>query len=523
MNLTDFYFLCAFAVILVIYYIVPGKCQWGVILVSSIAFYLLNGHPLLILYPVLSVTVTYISALCIRKSGSAAGKKKAFIAGIAFLLCVMILVKALKYFFESGLINLSSDDGFGIAELLVPLGLSYYTFSLIGYIADVYNGITEHNISFLKLLAFGMYFPALISGPIMQFRTLAEDFYSEHKFEPENIAFGAQRMLWGFFKKLVIAQRLAPAVSVMFNDFNTFCGRDVAWAVLLFTIQLYTDFSGLMDIVLGISQCLGITLPENFNTPFFSQSVSEYWRRWHITLGAWFREYVFYPLLRSKPHTAFSKLLKDKAGKKAGKQLSTFAAMFVLWLTVGLWHGGKLTFVIGSGLLQWIYIMLEESLKSPFDSLWKKIHINSNTAILKFIRIIRTFILINFGNLFFRSASVPAAFNAIRSFITGDGGILGFIFETLENELPGRGIRALSDNTLVNLTYIDMGILAFSILVLFAADLYKYRTGNMIREKIASQNICLRMIIWLVCAIFVILLAVYGPGFSSSEFIYQGF
>ncbi len=147
-------------------------------------------------------------------------------------------------------------------------------------------------------------------------------------------------MVWGFFKKLVIAERLGVLVNTVYGSYETYDGLYIWVATACYAFQLYTDFSGCMDIVLGMSESLGIVLPENFRTPFFSKSVAEYWRRWHITLGVWMKDYVFYPLLRSKLFTELNKALKEKCGKKRGKQYATFAAMFVLWLTVGIWHGG---------------------------------------------------------------------------------------------------------------------------------------------------------------------------------------
>ena len=511
MNLTDFYFLCAFAVILVIYYLVPGKCQWGVILVSSIAYYLLSGHPVLILYPVMSVVICYASTRFITENEEPKKKKAALIITIILLLAVLITLKYLRF------INVS--------ELLIPLGLSYYTFTLIGYVTDVYNGITEPQGNMLKLLAFGMYFPALVSGPIMQYREISKTFYDRHEFDLKELTYGFQRMLWGFFKKLVIADRLNDVVSVMFADPNTFSGRNVFWAILLFTIQLYSDFSGLMDIVLGISQCLGITLPENFKLPFWAPTVSEYWRRWHVTLGAWFREYVFYPMLRTKAFAGLQTTLKNRLGKKSGKQLSTFAAMFVLWLTVGLWHGGKLTYVLGSGLLHWLFIVLEESFKDPFARLWNRMKVDPDSTWLKCVRVVRTFLLVNLGNAFFRSASVPAAFKMLKSGFRNLGSetIMPWLVRNLLEGMSERGIRAVSDSTILSLNYIDLGIMTFGILVMLVISIIKAKTGTDVRDRIARHNIAFRYALWMAFLFFVILTANYGPEYSSAEFIYQGF
>ncbi len=509
MNLTDFYFLCAFAVILVIYYVIPHQYQWCVILVSSIAYYLAGGHPVLILYPLISVIVSWGSARAISGTEDPKKKKTFFVISIIALLAVLILLKYLKFT--------------GIEGLLVPLGLSYYTFTLIGYIADVYNGITEPEENLFKLITFGMYFPALVSGPIMQYRVVSGSFFEEHDFNLDKVKYGLIRMLWGFFKKLVVAQRLSTVVAVMFADPNSFGGRNVWLSVLLFTFQLYSDFSGLMDIVLGISECFGIKFPENFDTPFFARTISEYWRRWHITLGVWFKEYVFYPVLRTKPYRNLQNALVKRLGKKTGKKIATFAGMFVLWLTVGLWHGGNPTYIIGSGLLHWLYIVLEESLEGPFTALWKKLKIDPKSKVLEVIRVIRTFVLVNIGNLFFRSKSVAAAIYMIRMSFSGDGSVIPWMASELKNGLGERGIRAVSDVTLLGISYINLFIALAGIVVLMAADLYKRITGKSVRDALAKLKTPVRYVICFGFLFMVILLAEYGPGYSSAEFIYQGF
>ena len=509
MNFTDFYFLCAFAVILVVYYTVPGKYQWGIIFVSNIIYYLLSGNPVLIIYPLLSITVVYICTRLITATEKVSRRKAVLVIGIILLLSVLIILKYLRF------INIS--------ELLIPLGLSYYTFTLIGYMVDVYNGISKLQKNPLKLLAFGMYFPALVSGPIMQYREISESFFAKHAFDPKRVIYGLLRMLWGFFKKLIISERLGVIVSVMFSDPNTFGGFNVFIAILLFTIQLYSDFSGLMDIVLGMSQALGIFLPENFNAPFLAPTISEYWRRWHITLGLWFREYVFYPILRTKAYTSMQTKLKSKLGKRAGKQISTFIAMFILWLLVGLWHGGKMTFVLGSGLLHWFFIVMEESLKSPFSKLWQRLNINSDCKTLQFIRIIRTFLLVNIGNAFFRSASVTDALRMFRKSVNGSESIIPYLAGTLMKGLSERGIRAFSDVTIIGWNYVELGILIFSIILMLVVSLISILTKTDMRDRIARHTIPVRYTIWMLFLFFVILTAQYGPEYSSAEFIYQGF
>lgn len=565
MNLTDFCFLCFFILAVILYYLVPRKIQWGVILVGSIAFCLASGHPILILYPLISTILVYAMARLISqpdakeaaedvsegrsaKSDEVAPKLRARVCLIIGIVALIVILVALKYLrFILGFVNENASDA--LSGLLIPLGLSYYTFTLISYLVDVYNGIAKPETNLLKFMAFGLYAPTFVSGPIMQYRNVSESFYAEHRFDMDTIARGAQRMLWGFCKKLVIAERLSVIVATVYDDPATFCGRYVWLAIICFTLQLYADFSGLMDIVLGISQCFGIVLPENFDTPFFSRSIAELWRRWHMTLGVWFKEYLFYPLLRTRIHTGLQEKLKKaftteatdsseskaaaKKATKRAKRISTYIAMFVLWLTIGLWHGANLTFVIGSGLLQWVYIVLEETFETPFKKLWERIHVDPSNKFLEAVRIVRTFLLFAFSMTFFRAASVGEAIRllgcglksasgaAASAATPTTGSVSVSVIRDLAAGFSEQGIRVMNDVSVLGLSYADLIIVMVSLILLLAVDILKTKCD--VREAIASRPIVLRFIIWLALLFYVILLGQYGPGYSAAEFIYQGF
>ncbi|SCY06987.1 D-alanyl-lipoteichoic acid acyltransferase DltB, MBOAT superfamily [Lachnospiraceae bacterium XBB2008] len=542
MNLTDFYFLCAFAIILAVYYLVPRAFQWGVLLVSSIAFYLVNGYPFLVLFPIVSTLVVYLCAGRIASCDAqtqSRSRRTAVTVGVIALLAILILLKYTKFIW----VKVSAYPEFMEAFLssLIPLGLSYYTFTLISYLVDVYNGIVVPEKNYLKLLTFGMYGPALVSGPIMQYREVGAGFFEAHSFSYESLTRGLQRMLWGFFKKLVIAERLSIVVAVVFDNPAGFGGIYVWGAIICFTIQLYADFSGLMDIVLGISQCFGLKLPENFDTPFFSKTIAELWRRWHMTLGTWCKEYIFYPQLRTGVHSKLTGRLEKmfgvdkptndpdspdskaavKKAKKKAKRFSTFAAMFVLWLIIGLWHGGSMTFVIGSGLLQWFYIVMEELLEEPFKKLWKSMKVDPDSKVLNVLRMIRTFLLFAFGMAFFRSPSVSYAIGMLGCGVRRHSAEVVGLFRGFTGAFSADGLRALKATSSFGLAYVDIFVLVFSLLILMLVDIAKTRTD--VRAYIAARPIVLRFIVWFALLFYVIILGQYGPGYSAAEFIYQGF
>ena len=514
MEITSFYFLCFFGVVLLLYYMLPvlagaGKddensknrgafCQWMVLLAASLLFYLLNGPFYLILYPIAAVLVTaFFTGRMVREEGQTK-RKQALLINLLFLFGLLVLMKYLRF----------GDTG----QMIVPIGMSFYTFTLAGYAIDLYNGIGKRQKNAFALMTFGMFFPLMVSGPILKYREQGDAFFSFHGLSYRNLTHGAQRMLYGFFKKLVIAERCALVANTVFDHHAQYAGGYILLGALMFTLQLYTDFSGCMDIVLGLSEMLGLTLPENFKTPFFSKSIPEYWRRWHITLGVFMREYVFYPLLRTDLFTRLQKSLRARFGKKAGKDLTTYAAMFILWLTVGLWHGGALKYVIGSGLLHWLYIVIGMA-TLPF---WKKVlpalHIPMEGKAADLFRILRTFLLVNIGNVFFRAGSAKA----------GAGMLIQSLRKT--SMIPyadAAGVTNTGSLLSFGLDAVEWGVLLMSLVILLTVSLLQEKGS--VRERIDTMRLPVRWMLYFGFLFYVILFGNYGPGYDAAAFIYQNF
>ena len=477
----------------------------------SVAYYLLSGNVMLILYPVVSVTACYAGIRMMSATSVENVKMRKGILALTVLVNMGILV-VLKYvnfgiYTIDGIARLfgSSEELIKSVDFLIPLGVSFYTFSLLGYVVDVYYGLAKPQKNYLKLMLYGMYFPAIISGPILKYREHGEQFFEPHAFDYVRVTRGLQRMVWGFFKKLVIAERLGMLVDTVYGGYTDYPGAYIWAATVCYAFQLYTDFSGCMDIVLGMSESLGIILPENFRTPFFAGSIAEYWRRWHITLGVWMKEYVFYPVMRTKFYTNLNRSWREKFGKKKGKQYATFAAMFILWLTVGIWHGGDWKFVIGSGLLHWFYIVMEELLAPPCARFMEKFHIDPKGRVVGIVRIVRTFFLVCIGDLFFRAASVEDAFAMLR-----------------------KAVSVWNPSVLLNGSLLELGPERIEAVIAAAAFLLLYLVSLMqqkgsVRERVARMPLPVRWMIWYALLFGVILFGCYGPGYSASEFIYQGF
>ena len=551
MEITSFYFFCFYAVLLLLYYILPKRLQLPLLLAAGAVFYASQNEfrdAWLLVFPAAAVLCTWF---CVKKmteaseaaagaaanaekgtstaagaaakaeSASAAAKaekarKKWLTINTAVLLGGLVILKYLRLIYasagageESRGVLFSGPVGEFLSRGSLPLGLSFYTFILLGYTIDVYNRIADPERSLLKTAVYGTYFPLMISGPITRYREDGKSLLAEHSFSYENLTHGLQRMLFGVFKKLVIAERCGKVAAVVFAEPQAYAGFGVWIGILAFTFQLYTDFSGCMDIVIGLSETLGIAVPENFRTPFFAKDISEYWRRWHITLGVWMKEYVFYPLLRTKLFTELGRKLRARFGRKTGKNLTTYAAMFVLWLTVGLWHGGELKYVIGSGLLHWFYIVFGMVTLPFWEKLFGMLHIPMKGRFADGFRILRTFFLVNIGNTFFRAASVPAALHTLR-----EGLRLG-------NALPQITGGLRSDELWIGLEPIEWIVLIVSLLILLTVSLLQQKGS--VREMIDRKVLPVRWLIWFALLFYTILLGEYGPGYSAAEFIYQGF
>lgn len=539
MSITSFYFLLFYAFVLLIYYIVPKKGQWVILLLASILYYLFSDNGFLIFYPLAAVLVCHLGVrrmVQVRERAKAqkeemssaenSGKspqkslwkslrkspewlcRQALVAVIVINVGVLFLLKYINF-------GINTVNGiasfFREGELLhglnwlVPLGISYYSLTLIGYVVDVYFEIAKPLKNPAKLALYGMFFPCMLSGPILKFREDGDQLYEPHPFDYVQVTRGMQRMLWGFFKVLVISERMGLIVDTIYGNYAQYPGLYIWIGTVAFAFQLYTNFSGGMDISLGIAQTFGLKLPENFERPFFSKTISEYWRRWHITLGVWMKEYVFYPILRSAMFTKLGKKLRARFGKKRGKQLTTFAGMFLLWFAVGIWHGGDWKYVIGSGLLHWAYIVCGELLEPVYAKGMAKLGIDPRAKWVDRLRVLRTFFLVNIGFVFFRADSVGAAFSMLKGAVS--------VFN------PG----ILIDGSIftLGLDWIEFTIAVVSLLMLLGVSLLQEKGS--VRERIGKKSLPVRWIIWYALLFYVILLGNYGPDYSAAEFIYQGF
>lgn len=401
----------------IIYWNVKGRYQWVVLLVLSLVFYCTYVAPVTFIYVLISTFTAYGAAIFFERSGS---ERRNRIVVVLALLVDMGILAVLKYtnlvirtwnFFGS----LGSDD-FSASPLVhwaAPLGISFFTLQIVSYLIDCYRGELQPERNPLKLLLFTCYFPMMISGPICRYGEMRDQLSTEHHFQYERATRGLKRMAFGAMKKMVVGNRILIVVNILDGDTARYDGAYIWLSAILYTVFLYADFSGCMDIVLGASEIFGIDMPENFRAPFLSRSTQEFWRRWHITLGAWLRDYVLNSLLKSRAFINMTKAIRKRYGKKAGRRIPAYLSMLVVWFAMGLWHGNSWKYILGEGMWFWLVIVLGMMFEDQNKKLMKLLHIDSKAGYWHAFQSVRTFLIASVGNFFFKAASMPDAIRRI--------------------------------------------------------------------------------------------------------------
>ncbi|MGL5989256.1 MBOAT family O-acyltransferase [Cetobacterium sp.] len=473
MNFNSINFLVFYTIITFIYFIIKPKYRWILLLLGSYYFYSYWSLKYTLLM-FLSTVITYCSGLLIEKTKY---KKISVLMSFLINLCVLFFFKYFNFFnsnLKSTLSLFDIDYNVNSLKIILPVGISFYTFQALSYTMDVYRGEIKAEKHFGRYALFVSYFPQLVAGPIERSQHLLPQLQKETKFDYNNLKTGLLLMLVGFFKKVVIADRAALLVNNVYGDLNNVPPISVIIASVFFSIQIYCDFSAYSDIARGASRILGIELMKNFDRPYYSKNISQFWRKWHISLGTWFREYLYIPLGGNK----VSKI----------KVLRNIAIVFVI---SGLWHGASWNFIIW-GALHGAYVILEIFLKNSKDKLLKFLRIKNGFK--DSLEIITTFCLVNFAWIFFRAESFEHSKKIISK-----------IFEIFTN-------FSFSFNFKMSLA--DLLILIFGILLL---EIYHYCQKNI--SKILNLPDYLRYSLYYTATLLTLLLGKYG----HSEFIYFQF
>ncbi|MBR6159335.1 MAG: MBOAT family protein [Lachnospiraceae bacterium] len=516
---------------LVLYYIVPVKFRWIVLLVASYAFYAQTDAWDLV-YIVITTVTTFVCAAIIEKKGAdqdtylkenkdslskedkkafkAAVKKKQkriLILGLVINFGILLYLKyaniSIAYFNLYRLQWFGSTDFVPFIRVLLPLGISFYTFQTMGYLIDIYYGKYKRERNIFRFALFVSFFPQIVQGPISRFGQIAPCLFGENRFDFANIRSGFYRIMWGLFKKLVIADRLSGYVSTVMQSKQIYGGFYILLAVFFYSMQIYGDFSGGIDVALGVAEMFGVKLPENFDRPFFSKSISEYWQRWHITLGTWFKDYIFYPLSLNKTIIKWGKKTREKGLVTLGKRIPIYIPMFFVWALTGMWHGSESRYVVW-GLMNFVFIVLGTELEPVSNRMVTALKLRENSFLMRAYRAGKTFWLMSFLRLFDINADVGEAFRAFRYMFSGWKSFdITVVYEKL------------------GLAREDLIVAVCAIVIMFIFDLIQ-RKGS-VRARIFKLPVPIQ---WVVLSMLVVIVSVfgyYGPGYDATSFIYGAF
>lgn len=498
--------------LLLCYYVTPIKYRWIVLWVGSYAFYA-AGNWKWLAFLVFTTLQTYLTGRYLEKINDRIcmevkqiadkeerkRKKEQLIRNKQYAVAVAVVVNfGILAVFKMPYVWRETS-------LLLPLGISFYTFQSISYIVDVYRGQikAEHNI--FRYALFVGYFPSLLQGPINRFETLAPQFYEGKPFRWQTLKRGFGLFLWGVFKKLVIANRAAVFVNnIFYGELENVPGSMVLVGAFLFNLELYGDFSGGIDMVQGISEMFGIELAENFRRPFFAQSMAEYWRRWHISLGAWLKDYVFFPIAVSKPFGDFGKFLKKKCGPHIGKTVPGAVASIITFIIVGLWHEITVLYVL-YGLWHGGIMALSSVLEPLFKKVNQQLGVRTKSMSHRWFRRGRTFLLIALGECLTMATTLSGMLLIYKRML------FHFDYPALILGWNQYGLQTS-----------DWLCLIAGVIVMICVSM-KQESGVRIREALGRQSLWFQWLVTIGIILVILVCGIYGPGYNAASFIYGGF
>lgn len=530
MSYTSFVYLLLVAGTFLLYYIAPKKMRWVVLLLANTVFYLSAGWSEFLILLVAVVASFFAGNIIGQYNEKVKGlkkdetldkaqqkqkkeeynkkKKSTLWLGLGVPIGVLIVVKYTNFILGSvnSVLSFAGTGGkLSMVSLVVPLGISFYTFQIIAYIMDVYKGKIAPQKNFLRYMLYVSFFPSVVQGPIPRYADLGEQLYEGHAFDFENLRNGAILILWGFAKKLILAERLNVFVAEIYGNYMNYEGVIFAIATIAFSIQIYADFSGCMDIAIGTARIFGIRLQPNFLRPYFSKNMPEFWRRWHATLGSWFRDYVFFPFSISKTSLKINKNARKWFGEGAGRIVSASMPILVVWALTGIWHGPEWKYVAW-GLFHGMLIILSTIFTPKFETLGQKLHVRMDCFSFRLYQMARTFFLCCVGRVFFRADNISAAFMIFKRTLQTTG-----LYMVASGRFFTYGLNQA--NWTVALVFIA---------VWFAVSVLEEKYGDVL-EIFGKQNLIFRWVVLYILLFSVIIFGQYGPGYEVADFIYEQF
>jgi len=491
-------FLIFFPIVVLVYFVIPKKIRNLWLLAASYYFYMCWNAKYAVL--ILSSTViTYVSALLIEKVKNSSYEitkqtvlKKWVVAGSFVInLGILFYFKYINFalsILASVFAQIHIQLNVPVFDVILPVGISFYTFQALSYTMDVYRDEIYAEKNFFRYALFVSFFPQLVAGPIERSKNLLKQLSFPKKFCFEDAREGLLLMLWGFFLKIVLADRIAIFVDAVYGDFLSYPGSYLVVATILFAFQIYCDFAGYSTIAMGTAKILGITLMENFNSPYLATSVAEFWRKWHISLTSWFKDYLYIPL----------------GGSRKGN-VRKYINKMIVFLVSGLWHGASLSFVTWGGL-NGLYQVAGEILQPIRDKLVSLLHLNRKSLGHKLIHVAGTFVLVDFSWIFFRASSFKEAHEIIKSIISVKNPWILFDGSLYQCGLDEKNFR----------------LMILGILILLFADFCKYKSIN-IREVIVKQDIWFRWLGIVGTIIVLLVFGIWGSTYDVTNFIYFQF
>jgi alginate O-acetyltransferase complex protein AlgI len=484
-------FLIFFPIVTILYFVLPHRFRWFLLLVASCYFYMVF-RPIYILILGFTIVIDYYAGIFIEKS---VGKQRK----LYLIMSLVANIGVLAIFKYYNFLNLNLTwllEGFDLKnpipflDILLPIGLSFHTFQAMSYTIEVYRGNQKAEYHFGIYALYVMFYPQLVAGPIERPQNVLHQFYEKHEFDYQRVTDGLKLMAWGMFKKVVIADRLAAMVDVVYADPYQHKGLPLLVATACFSIQIFCDFSGYSDIALGSAQVMGFRLMKNFDRPYFSKTISEFWRRWHISLSSWFRDYLYFPL----------------GGNRVSKWRREYN-LFVVFLVSGIWHGASWTYVIW-GAIHGFYLVFANQTEGIRNQIVEAIGIRKLPTLYKIIQIIIIFCLTSFAWIFFRAMKVQDAFYIIQSMFTG-----------LSEQLQQLGNKAfIEKNVFLNQGATNFAMVVFAIFVMELVHLNQ--RGQNLREVLNRKPILLRWVLYYGIVLAILFLGMYD---KPAQFIYFQF
>lgn len=397
-------FVFFFIIVTITFFLLPHRFRWSLLLAASCYFYM-AFVPIYILILGFTIIIDYFAGILIENE---AGKKRKLFLIISLIANIGVLAIFKYYNFLNQnlteiLNSVNKNNPIPFLKILLPIGLSFHTFQAMSYTIEVYRGNQKAERHFGIYALYVMFYPQLVAGPIERPQNLLHQFREKHNFNYDRLEQGLKLMLWGFFKKIVIADRLEMYVNVVYNHPLDHSGISLTLATVFFAFQIYCDFSAYSDIAIGSAKIMGFDLMINFNRPYFSTSISEFWKRWHISLSTWFKDYLYISL--------------------GGNRVSIpkwYFNLFIVFLISGLWHGANWTYIIWGGL-NGLYLILAILLQKTKNNINEFIGINKFPRINRFFQILITFILVCFSWIFFRANNLSESFLIVKRIFTNRG------------------------------------------------------------------------------------------------------